>query len=222
MPACREESRPATIARVFSRLNTTVVPLDARRVSAAAGSLARAFHDDPLQSYTLPDPVERAARSPGHFAPLLEYGLRFGRVLTTEGEPRGAAIFLPPGETVVTEERAAAAGLDRLPAVLGADAAERFFAVLEAVDPFHKTDVPPEHWYVFVLGVEPSAQGHGLGRALLTPVIEEARRDGLPCYLETSAPKNVDFYRHLGFRVLRDIDDQRSGLRLWTLRLDPM
>ena len=199
----------------------TVGLLDARRVRAAAEALARAFQDDPLQSYTLPDPAERAARSPDHFAPLLEYGLRFGRVLTTEGEPKGAAIWLPPGETSVTDERAAAAGLDRLPTVLGADAADRFFSALAAIDPFHKTDVPPEHWYVFVLGVEPAAQGQGLGRALLAPVIEEARRDGLPCYLETSAPKNVDFYRHLGFRVLRDVVDERSGLRLWTFRLDP-
>jgi hypothetical protein len=61
----------------------TIVRLAEQDVSAAAAALARAFQDDPLQTYVFPDPVERAARSPAHFAPLLRYGLLFGEVLTT-------------------------------------------------------------------------------------------------------------------------------------------
>lgn len=202
-------------------MNPSVVRLQRRNLQGAAVALARAFHDDPLQTYVLPDPAVRVERSPAHFAPILEYGLRFGTVLTTEGEPRGAAVWLPPGETAVTDDRAVEAGLDRLPEALGVDAAERFFSVLAAIEPHHRTDVPADHWYVMVIGVEPGAQGQGLGRALLTPILEEARRQRLPCYLETAQPKNVEFYQHLGFRVLRDIVDQGSGLRLWTFRRDP-
>ena len=202
-------------------MSASIVRLERKDLSRAATALGRAFHDDPLQSYVLPDPAVRAERSPAHFAPILEYGLRFGTVLTTAGEPRGAAVWLPPGETAVTDQRAAEAGLDTLPDVLGAAEADRFFSVLATIDPYHRTDVPSEHWYVLVIGVEPGAQGRGLGRALLTPVLEEARRDKLPCYLETAQPQNVEFYRHLGFRVLRDIVDPRSGLRLWTFRRDP-
>lgn len=198
-----------------------IVSLDRKDLPRAAACLARAFQDDPLQTYVLPDPAERAERSPGHFAPILEYGLRFGTVLTTAGEPAGASVWLPPGRAIVTDERAVEAGLDRLPDVLGAAAADRFFSVLSAVDPYHQTDVPRDHWYVLVLGVEPAAQGLGLGRALLAPKLEEARRDRLPCYLETAQPRNVPFYQHLGFRVLREIVHEESGLPLWTFRLDP-
>lgn len=202
-------------------MNPSIVRLERKDLSRAASALGRAFYDDPLQSYVLPDPALRVERSPAHFAPILEYGLRFGTVLTTAGEPKGAAVWLPPGETAVTDERAIEAGLDKLPDVLGAAGADRFFSVLATIDPYHRTDVPAEHWYVLVVGVEPDAQGQGLGRALLAPVLEEARRDRLPCYLETAQPQNVEFYRHLGFRVLRDIVDERSGLRLWTFRRDP-
>jgi ribosomal protein S18 acetylase RimI-like enzyme len=202
-------------------MSASIVRLERKDLSRAATALGRAFHDDPLQSYVLPDPAVRAERSPAHFAPILEYGLRFGTVLTTAGEPRGAAVWLPPGETAVTDQRAMEAGLDTLPDVLGAAEADRFFSVLATIDPYHRSDVPAEHWYVLVIGVEPGAQGRGLGRALLTPLLEEARRDKLPCYLETAQPQNVEFYRHLGFRVLRDIVDPRSGLRLWTFRRDP-
>ena len=200
--------------------SSAVVHLKKEDLSKAAASLARAFQDDPLQTYVFPDPAERVARSPAHFAPLLEYGLRFGTVLTTAGEPRGAAVWLPPGRTQITDERASEAGLDKLPELLGAEAASRFFAALAAVEPFHSTDVPVDHWYVLVVGVEPTAQGQGFGRALLAPILQQADRDRLPCYLETAQPRNVGFYQHLGFRVVRDVAAPDSGLRMWTFRRD--
>lgn len=212
----------ACVGEVYSPPMTSpvVVPLKREQLSEAAASLARAFQDDPLQTHVFPDPVERAARSPAHFVPLLEYGLRYGTVLTTAGESTGSAVWLPPGNTHVTDERAAAAGLDRLPELLGVEAATRFFAALSAVEPFHRTDVPADHWYVLVVGVEPAAQGRGVGGALLAPILEQADRDGLPCYLETAQPRNIGFYEHLGFRVLREVVSAENGLRLWTFRRD--
>jgi GNAT superfamily N-acetyltransferase len=198
----------------------TIVGLAEQDVSAAAAVLAQAFQDDPLQTYVFPDPVERAARSPAHFAPLLRYGLLFGEVLTTARAPMGAAVWLGPNAWEVTPERAAAAGLDELSNALGAAAADRFFSVLEAVDPYHHRDVPASHWYVMVVGVAPEMQGSGLGRALLQPIIDRAEAEGLPCYLETAQPNNVAFYEHLGFRRLVETVESRSRLRLWTFRRD--
>ena len=199
----------------------TIVPLREGDLAAAAAALARAFQGDPLQTYVFPDPKERAARSPGHFAPLLRYGLQFGEVLTTAGAPAGAAVWLGPDAWDVTPERAAAAGLDDLPNALGAAAAERFFSVLAAIDPYHRRDVPAEHWYVMVVGVAPEAQGSGLGRALLQPIMDRADAAGQPCYLETAQPSNVAFYEHLGFRRVVETVEPQSGLRLWTFRRDP-
>jgi GNAT superfamily N-acetyltransferase len=203
------------------RPEVRIVPLGDDRVDAAARVLARAFHDDPLQTYVFPDDAERAERSPAHFAALLRYGLRFGQVLTTEGEPLGAAVWLPPDGWDVTPERAAAGGLDRLPELLGEQAASRFERALGAIAPFHHQDVPAEHWYTMVVGVAPEGQARGLGRALLAPVMRQADAAGLPCYLETSQAANVPFYERLGFRVLRDVVEPESRLRLWTFRRDP-
>ena len=197
------------------------VPLQEQDLDAAAEALARAFFDDPLQRYVFPDPEERRARSPGHFRPLLAYGLRYGEVLTTPGRPLGAAVWLPPGATDVTPERAAETGLDRLPDALGAAAAERFFGVLDHLVPYHASDAPEPHWYTMVVGVAPEAQGRGIGRALLAPVLARADDAGHPCYLETAQPDNVAFYERLGFRVLRDVVEPVSGLRAWTFRRDP-
>ena len=79
-----------------------IVPLRERDLPAAAAALSRAFHDDPLQTYVFPDPVERAARSSALFTPLLRYGLLFGEILTTAGGPVGAAVWLGPAAWEVT------------------------------------------------------------------------------------------------------------------------
>src|SRR4051794_36058942 len=131
-----------------------VVPLAEAQIEDAAQALALAFQDDPLQSYVLPDPEERALRSPGHFSTLLRFGHLFGEVYTTPGTPESAAIWQPPG-VEMTPKSAASAGLNRLPALIGADAMERLGRVLDYLESVHRRDVPPEHWYLMVAGVAP-------------------------------------------------------------------
>ena len=198
-----------------------IVPLTEENLGAAAESLARAFYNDPLQSYVFPDENERATRSPAHFAAALRYGMLFGEVLTTEGKPLGASVWLPPETWEITPERATAAGFDDLPDVMGEEAANRFFSVLGAIDPYHHRDVPPAHWYAMVVGVSPEAHGQGLGRALLEPIMNRADAEGLPCYLETAQPNNVSFYEYLGYKKVVEVVEPQSGLRLWTFRRDP-
>jgi GNAT superfamily N-acetyltransferase len=61
---------------------------------------------------------------------------------------------------------------------------------------------PPEpHWYLAFAGVDPARQGKGIGDALLQPVLAEADRAGLLCYLETPFPRTHAFYQRLGFKT---------------------
>jgi GNAT superfamily N-acetyltransferase len=197
-----------------------VVPLAEAQLEDAGRALALAFQDDPLQSYVLPDPEQRVLRSPAHFAALLRFGHLFGEVYTTTATPEGAAIWQPPG-VEVTPERAVSAGLDRLPAHIGADAMERLGRVLDYLEASHRRDVPPEHWYLMIVGVVPARQGQGVGRALLQPVLNRADSASLPCYLDTAQPRNLPFYQKLGFRVVAESVEPEGGLRLWTFRRDP-
>ena len=41
------------------------------------------------------------------------------------------------------------------------------------------------HWYLMVIGTDPSKQGQGLGSALMEVVTSQADSAGVPCYLET-------------------------------------
>jgi len=189
-------------------------------LSVAARALSNAFMKDPLQNYTFPDDEERIAKSPAHFSAALRCGLLFGEVYMAEnGE--GASIWLKPGATEITPERAEASGFTALPAEIGEKAFERFFSVIGFGEQYHKMDVPGPHWYTMVVGVDPAFQGQGLGRALLQPVIDKAKAEGVPVYLETAQPANVSFYKKIGFDLLRELKEPTSGLGFWTFRLAP-
>lgn len=59
-----------------------------------------------------------------------------------------------------------------------------------------------EHAYLFSIGVRPSAQGKGLGRKLIQPVLDACDRTGTIAYLENSNPANTGFYASCGFENL--------------------
>lgn len=193
--------------------------LTEEQIAPAGEALGRAFFDAPLWKYFLPDEEQRRRVSPVHFSAIARYGHLFGQVFTTPST-EGAAVWLPPGASEMTDDRVEQAGLMEIPAIAGEDNMQRFLAVMEFLEPFHKRDVPPEHWYLLVLGVDTSAQGGGIGGSLVRAGIERADADRVPCYLETANEKNVTFYQHLGFDVIVDTVDPTSGLRLWRFRRD--
>lgn len=198
-----------------------IVDLVPDQIAAAGAVLARAFFDDGLARLMYPDDEERKRLTPWHFTALVRYGALFGRVLTTPGQPLGAAIWLPPGEPDMTEERMAAAGMDASVAMLGAEAFGRFAAAMEQIAPHREQAVPDPHWYLALIGVDPDHAGKGIGSALLQPVFADADRDGLACYLETAEAANVAFYEARGFAVTRYGTVSGTSVDYWTMLREP-
>ena len=60
-------------------------------------------------------------------------------------------------------------------------------------------------WYLPFMGVEPSAQGQGIGTRLLAAVLAQADRDQVPAYLEASCPENRRLYERHGFHTVREL-----------------
>jgi ribosomal protein S18 acetylase RimI-like enzyme len=195
--------------------------LQTSQLHDTAHVLARAFHDDPLTVWLLPDEEKRRRALPWFFRVAATYGDRWGENYTTPGHVQGAAIWLPPGDTIATPWRMIQLGLLKAPFKFGLGPFTRFLGAMNHMEHLHKRDVPPEHWYLFVLGVEPERQGHGVGGAMIAPVLERADNDRLPCYLETMKERNVTFYRKHGFEVV--VDDQfKNGPRYWTMKREPI
>lgn len=194
------------------------IPIHPDQIDRAGAALARGFHHDPLAAYMIADPTERARWLPAHFAASIRLGSLFGTVYSTPDEPKGAAVWFPPHGWELTPTQTKLAGVDDLVDILPAGAYDRFLSVISYLEPFHKRDVPPDHWYLALLGVDYNLQGQGVGSRLLQPILARADAERHPCYLETVEPRNLSFYRRHGFEVIVEDVEPTSSLRFWTMR----
>jgi ribosomal protein S18 acetylase RimI-like enzyme len=96
----------------------------------------------------------------------------------------------------------------------------RLLKVQLATAPIIKAHPRVPHHYLFVLGVDPEAQGKGVGRALLAPMLAVCDRDRLPAYLETANERNLGFYQSLGFTVTGE-HAIANGPKLWFMLREP-
>jgi ribosomal protein S18 acetylase RimI-like enzyme len=200
----------------------SVIRLEPKKKTRASEMLARAFARDPIYTTLFPDDFERAQALQRLFRGVLGYSFVYGQAHTTPAL-EGVAGWLSPGNTTVTSWRMLRHGLGLALSMmrLKPQVRREFMASLAYMDEIHKRQVAGPHWYLWVLGVEPRCQGQGIGGRLLQPVLAQADRDGLPCYLETETQGGVDFYQRHGFEVLSDEVMPDLELRIWTMLREP-
>jgi GNAT superfamily N-acetyltransferase len=199
-------------------VDAKIVRLGESQIPVAAQMLARAFHDDPLMRYTIPDPAERARLLPAMYATMLRFGMLAGEVYATADAPEGVAIWMPP-DAKWTRENMEASGMHRTATLIGDEAYQRYRDVVSREWQARLREIPGTGWYLFILGVEPRMQRRGLGGALMRPVLERADTEQLVCYLETENERNVPFYLKQGFELVVNGEEAgQSGVRFWTFR----
>jgi ribosomal protein S18 acetylase RimI-like enzyme len=179
---------------------------------AIARVQARAFFDDPLQSWALPDASTRLS--------ILEYV--FDLLSRHSSVPRGesytddslatAAFWVPPGPYVLSA--AAADALVPMLELLGDETNARFQAA-EDVMRAYRPAAP--HFYLQGLGTDPDRQGEGLGSAVMQPVLTRCDADRVPAYLESTKERNVGFYEQHGFEVVGREQIALGGPPLWLM-----
>lgn len=187
------------VMRAAAVVPRRAVPAD---LPALRRALARAFMDDPVARWSSPRVGPRSR--------MLErfHGARLRQALSsddvwTEDRLRGAAVWFPPerARTTLREDLELARAmltprlLWRAPLVLA--------GFMREVELRHPSS--PPHWYLAVLGTEPAEQGHGIGSALLEPVLSRCDEDGVCAYLESSKERNIAFYARHGFRVVSEL-----------------
>lgn len=178
--------------------------------------LARAFHDDPVFKWMIPDDSERGDRSARGFAFYLrKVYLPHDECYTTDGVV-GGALWLPPGEWHLGP----LAQLRLLPGMLSAMGG-RMPQVLRAITTIESNHPKKPHYYLPFVGVEPSAQGRGIGTALMKPILDRCDDEGLPAYLEATTPRNRACYLRQGFKVTEEIHFPKGGPPAWRMWREP-
>jgi ribosomal protein S18 acetylase RimI-like enzyme len=181
-------------------------------VPRLAASLARAFFEDPVFQWLIPDDSERLARSERGFAFYLRKVYLPHEHCYTTDDHAGGALWLPPGKWHLGP----LAQLRLLPGMIGA-LGRRLPQVLRAIATVESKHPRSDHYYLAFVGVEPDRQGRGIGTALMRPVLERCDRQGLPAYLEATTRRNLACYQRQGFEVSEEFSFPKGGPPSWRM-----
>ncbi len=176
--------------------------------------LARAFHDDPVFEWIVPDARRRSARLSAVFAAFTDAYVVHDESYVA-GDGVGAALWLPSG-TELGEQQFEVLG-EQIGAALEDDA-ERAFEASALLDEHH-----PEEpcCYLQFMGVLPEQQGRGIGSRLLRSVLDRCDAEGTPAYLEATTVDNRRLYERHGFELLSELT-LPDGPPLWSMWRDPV
>jgi ribosomal protein S18 acetylase RimI-like enzyme len=171
----------------------SVSPVTAHEQEQAIAALVMAFGNDPVTRWAFPDPHQYLAHFP-EFARLFGGRAFDAGTAYCAGDFVATALWLSPG--VQPDEEGLVALLER---VVGEPQREALFAILGEMAGYHPAE---PHWYLPLLGVDPTCQGRGYGSALLARALEQCDAAQLPAYLESSNERNIPLYERHGFEVV--------------------
>ena len=174
--------------------------------------LGRAFAEYELFWYYFRDETERRAAANTYAFVSISVCLKYGEVYASSEKIEGVAAWLPPGKSPFGLRQVIRSVALPILVRFGRQGAGRMWTYGRFVDNHHRRLVPFPHWYLEIIGVDPTYQGQGFSSRLLRPVLERIDRERMPCYLETNSGKNVAIYRRFGFEVVSE--DRMPGTEL--------
>ncbi|MGO8939273.1 MAG: GNAT family N-acetyltransferase [Mycobacterium sp.] len=186
--------------------------VDVRELS---GTLARAFYDDPVMVWLLPDEKPRTAQLYRLFATMIRHHhlARGGVEVACDGSGIGAAaVWDPPNEWQETRW-AQLAMTPTFIRVFGARSM-RGRAVQELMKRVHPEE---PHWYLGVIGSDPSLRGKGFGQVLMRSRLDRVDAEHAPAYLESTKHQNLAYYQRFGFEITDEIVLPEGGPTMWPM-----
>jgi GNAT superfamily N-acetyltransferase len=189
--------------------NVEARPATRRDLGALSRTLGRAFYDDPVMTWMLPDDDARRRKLHKLFASLTRYHhlARGGVEVAPDGDGiGGAALWDPPGQWRTSR-------LSELRAIPGlflafGSSLQKGLVVEEMMKEVHPEE---PHWYLAIIGSDPNVRGKGFGQVLMRSRLDRCDAEHAPAYLESSNPDNVPYYQRFGFEVTGEITVPNGG-----------
>ncbi|MBE9043398.1 GNAT family N-acetyltransferase [Pleurocapsales cyanobacterium LEGE 10410] len=184
-------------------------------IPLAAQILCRGFVDDPMLSFIFLETENKLDALAAFFQVFLADTVRRGEVLIAPDEKGAIAWY--PSDVKVFDDRFEEVMAELAEVAItfgGLAAAERLEQIGKQGEKFEPKQV---HCEVLWIALIPEARGKGIGRDLLSPVVNYADEQQVGCYLVSSTPRNISFYQRQGFRQISSIptDSTLTLTRMW-------
>jgi GNAT superfamily N-acetyltransferase len=162
----------------------------------AIATIVAAFITDPLARFAWPKACEYLSAMPTTVAAFVESSFQNGTAYVID-DFAGAALWMPPGVFPNGD------ALEQ--AFRDTTDAARVDDVLGTFDRMAQSHPQGPHWYLGMIGVDPNAQGRGLGAELMQHALARCDAEGAIAYLEASSPRNVPLYLRHGFEIIGEV-----------------
>lgn len=173
-------------------------------------TLARAFYDDPVFSFFLPDDATRLKKLETVMRILFKLGEPHGACYTT-ANCESITLWRPPNQWDVPFT----AYITNGPALLSAFGGG-IFRVLGTMGMMEKAHPHEPHWYLQTIGTDPKFQGKGYGGVIMRDRLAEVDAQHMPCYLESSKDTNIPIYQSFGFHLTGEMQVP-GGPKIWPM-----
>jgi len=188
-------------------------------IGGLSRTLARAFYDDPVMVWLLPDEKARTAQLGRLFTTMTRHHHlgRGGVEVACNGPGVGAAALWDPPNQWQETPRAQLAMTPTFIRVFGLRSM-RGRPVQELMKRFHPEE---PHWYLATIGSDPTVRGKGFGQVLMRSRLDRVDAEHAPAYLESTKPENIGYYQRFGFEVKGEIVLPDGGPTMWPMWRSP-
>jgi len=77
---------------------------------------------------------------------------------------------------------------------------------------WQKQFIKKNYYHINVIAVTQEERGKGKLRALINPIVENCKEKSIPIILETDNSNHIPMYEHMGFQLIKTMEDSRTGL----------
>lgn len=194
-----------------------LIRLSKEYIEPASRVLSRAFFNDPVFSWQIPDESKRKAKLHYIWKVILKIWIKLGEVYTTSENLEGIAVWHPPGMVNISYWKYILNGVFILPFRFGIKSTKKIMYVQDVNVSMRNHLMKTPYWYLGPIGVDPEHQGKGFASKLIRPMLDRIFWENLPILLETNARKNVSIYEHFGFEVFEEIIIPKTNFISWIM-----
>jgi ribosomal protein S18 acetylase RimI-like enzyme len=180
----------------MTRASTPIRQANGDDLPQVVDIIVAAFVADPPARFAWPTPHDYLGAMPRAVRDIARTCIQHGTACVSD-DLRGAALWLPPGAQMDG---------DAIDALFRETAApDRLGDLLATFEKMGEAHPQQPHWYLPQIGVDPAAQGTGLGSALMRHALARCDREPAWAYLEASKAENIPFYARHGFEAVGQI-----------------